>query len=266
MRFLLFVLLFSCGTLSACSCDFVPNFSNYSSGFFYNSDTAGVIHHVKMIEFRNPEEGAYLYDFVVLEHLYGGMVPDTITLWGQDGGNCNGPIRQMMAEGEYLLLHSAAQSIFSYFGHTLENFENPYPIYDFPGCGPAALKVENGEVVGPLAPNVGGFTIDSVRANIDEIAAGTLVSTADGQLPAVEFNAWPNPTSGALNLSFQSPVPADRFDLIDITGRVVRTSKNAVGQIVRNASLDANDLPAGVYIARVLLTNGRVGSKRIIVH
>ncbi len=265
MRSILFFLFLASGTLSACTCAFVSDFCTYSSGYFVDSDSAAVIRHVKLLEFRTPELGANLYDFVVIEHLFGGAVADTVTLWGQDGGNCNGPIRQLTVGDEYILLHSTTQGIFSYYEHTLENFENPYPIYDFQGCGPAALNVTDDLISGPIAPGINAFTVEELKAEIADCVTGKLVSTINGELPAVSFRAWPNPTAGALNVSFAQSVTADRLDIIDMTGRIVSTTDGLAAQEIRSIEVNAQDLPSGVYVVRVLLINGRVGSKRIVV-
>jgi hypothetical protein len=266
MRTLLFFfLLSSSAALSACSCAFAPDLSTYASWHFNESDTSAVVSHAKFIGYRNPEAGAILFDFVVIENLYGGMVADTVTLWGQDGGNCNGPVREMVDGGEYILLHSATQGIFSYFGHTLENFSNPYPIYDFPGCGPAALEVNGEMITGPVAPGINSYTLAELKANIKDVVSGELVSTINGQGPAVSFAVWPNPTAGRLTLDFSQPVIAERLDLLDITGRVVNCQNVAVGQTSRTFDIDATGLPSGVYLVRILLENGRIGSKRIVI-
>ncbi len=265
MRLLLLSLLFSSATMSACTCGFVQDFCTYASGYFVNSDTAAVVSHAKFLEYRNPEDGAYLFDFVLIEHLFGGTVADTITLWGQDGGNCNGPIRQLTAGDEYLLLHSATQGIFSYYSHTLENFDNPYPIYDFQGCGPAALDISEDMITGPIAPGVSNYIMEEFKADLRDCVDGKLVSTVGGALPAVDFQAWPNPTAGNLNLSFAQPIPADRFDVIDATGRTVSSTSGLAGQQIRNITLKTDDLPSGIYVVRVLLVNGRIGSKRVVV-
>jgi len=83
MRTFLFFLLFSTSTLSACTCAFRNDLCSYAAGYFGNSDTSAVLRYAKLIEFRNPEVGANLYDFVVVEHLFGAVVADTVTLWGE---------------------------------------------------------------------------------------------------------------------------------------------------------------------------------------
>jgi hypothetical protein len=223
------------------------------------------VSHTKFIGYRNPEEGAYLFDFVLIEHLYGGTVADTVTLWGQDGGNCNGPIRQLTEGNEYILLHSATQGILSYYDHTLENFSNPYPVYDFQGCGPAAININEGVISGSIAPGISSYTIDEFKVDMEDCIGGQLVGTIGGELPAVDFFAWPNPTAGQLTLDFGQSVTAERLDLLDVTGRVVNTQNIAVGQRSRTFNIDASGLPSGVYVVRILLENGRIGSKRIVI-
>jgi hypothetical protein len=81
----------------------------------------------------------------------------------------------------------------------------------------------------------------------------------------VSFAVWPNPTAGRLTLDFSQPVIAERLDLLDITGRVVNCQNVAVGQTSRTFDIDATGLPSGVYLVRILLENGRIGSKRIVI-
>ncbi len=264
MRTFLFFLLFSTSTLSACTCAFRNDLCSYAAGYFGNSDTSAVLRYAKLIEFRNPEVGANLYDFVVVEHLFGAVVADTVTLWGGDGGSCNGPHWQLNEGDEYLILHSATMGISSYYQHTLENFSNPYPIYDFPGCGPAALPVAGGNISGPLAPEIENYAVEEFREDITDCVMGNLVSIRNGAVPAIDFAVWPNPSAGPLNVSFRQPVFLERVDLVDVTGRVVRSRTDFSGS-VRSLPVDAGGLATGVYLLRVQLENGRLGSKRIVV-
>ena len=77
----------------------------------------------------------------------------------------------------------------------------------------------------------------------------------------VSFEAYPNPTAGALTLAVGLATPAEaRIDLVDMLGRVVRTVHLRSGEA--RAELPTDGLDAGVYVAR--LTASEVRATRTV--
>lgn len=66
---------------------------------------------------------------------------------------------------------------------------------------------------------------------------------------------YPNPTSGVFKID--SEIPVHQLQLISFEGKIVRRY-NSVSQ------LDISDLPNGIYILKVQLTNGKTEVKKII--
>jgi len=77
MRTLLFFLLFSTSTLSACTCAFMNDFCSYAASYFGNSDTSAVLRYAKFIEYRNPE--VYSVRWWPIPLLYGGETEEAVT-------------------------------------------------------------------------------------------------------------------------------------------------------------------------------------------
>jgi YHYH protein/Secretion system C-terminal sorting domain len=75
-------------------------------------------------------------------------------------------------------------------------------------------------------------------------------STATNELAPIEFNVFPNPTSGELNIfippSYQSNMTISLYNCI---GQTLKTIKNVQSSL--NYSFDLGHLPKGVYVVKV---------------
>lgn len=71
--------------------------------------------------------------------------------------------------------------------------------------------------------------------------------TAKSAAKSLEFNVYPNPTSGILNVQFNGELNNNRMDIINVNGQVVY-STNVNGL---TTSVDMSNLNPGVYMVRV---------------
>lgn len=75
----------------------------------------------------------------------------------------------------------------------------------------------------------------------------------------------PNPTSGNVNVSFEAATVANwKFELLDITGRVVTTKRGMTAVGMNSIQIERNNWPEGMYLYR-FTTNGKVHTGRLIV-
>jgi hypothetical protein len=93
------------------------------------------------------------------------------------------------------------------------------------------------------------------------------VSVADIDLDDVRFTAYPNPTSGAVNLSFATAEHGVRaIELLDATGRVVKQLPLVQRHVAELPSaFDASGMAPGVYHLRLIGENSVLGTQRLVV-
>lgn len=79
-----------------------------------------------------------------------------------------------------------------------------------------------------------------------------------------KLQALPNPTSGAVQISFDLPAQAAyQVGIFDLTGKsVLKTSANGVG--LQQVNLDLSDLPKGIYLLR-LQTEGQTTAMKVVL-
>ena len=89
--------------------------------------------------------------------------------------------------------------------------------------------------------NENGYTDD-----LEEVTAPLGVDEFD----LSDFNVWPNPTTGMLNLGTE----AQRVEITSLMGQRVAVFENT-------SSIDISDLTAGVYILKAILPHGEAVRK-----
>jgi hypothetical protein len=80
-----------------------------------------------------------------------------------------------------------------------------------------------------------------------------------------ELNIFPNPTTGVLNVQFNSSINGGVVvRMLDATGRVVKTQNitNAFGK--QATQFDLNNMAAGVYQLE-LVSNGQTSTSKVII-
>ncbi|MFK7923388.1 MAG: DUF2341 domain-containing protein [Bacteroidia bacterium] len=91
----------------------------------------------------------------------------------------------------------------------------------------------------------------------DEIANPIFVSI-DSEI-AISWNAYPNPTTGQIQITLNDPEAVSEWRLIDMQGRTLSIWNGS------NRSLNLNTMPAGVYILAAIKDQQLVGRKRIVL-
>lgn len=267
MRLTIYFLLLLPNLASACSCFFTEYFCDYIS--LYQSDEAPVsIVRVDFLEFRAAEDGRLpLYDLEILE-VYAGTyaVGDTVSLLGQDGLNCNGPIIQMAAGEEYMLFFSESDQYFSAWFNPGEAI-NPYPIHDFPGCGDGAMRTNEDGVVGKLAEGVGFVAKDQFSALLLECLPGDFVLSEDDFDPdrgRIDARVYPNPAVDRLTVSLNQEVVVRDAQIFDLRGRRWGSVAWPASGSTRKFDLDLAELASGVYFLVVYTELGIVRERLVV--
>lgn len=90
---------------------------------------------------------------------------------------------------------------------------------------------------------------------IDEIIMGTQDMTSNS------VSAYPNPSSGILNIQLKEEVYDFKINIFDLNGRNVFTQKDSVSKSLRTYNL--SHLPPGVYVVQLEIDNQRKNLKWI---
>lgn len=262
---LLFCLLFSIPlSLSACDCFYTEYFCEYTKAALEWSPDNTVVMRARLKEYRTPNVDGFfpLYDFEVLDVLVGEFDAPIVSLLGQDGANCNGPNTQPTEGQEYVMMFSRREGYFSAYG--IDDFSNPYPIHDYPGCGDGTLEVSNNRVLGKITEGLSSISLNSLRDHLSECLGEEFIKPPGaGILPYYEASVLPNPASESFTVTFAEPTPVFAVRLYDMRGRVISGTKND-GQELTEHLVNVSQLPAGIYQLMVLTDGIRV-RKQVVV-
>ena len=90
--------------------------------------------------------------------------------------------------------------------------------------------------------------------------------TLDDLGPAAEpaLSAWPNPAQDALTLAWSGLERAERWSIVDLSGRVFRMGVWPQG--MNRFPCSVADLPRGMALVVVETTEGRRELQRIVLH
>jgi len=107
-----------------------------------------------------------------------------------------------------------------------------------------------------IVDNIGCELKGCLQVNIN-----TTTTTLDN---LTEFKVYPNPTSGSTRIAVEMNTPENiQLDILDINGRVIESleRENLVSEVFE---LDLNSLPAGMYMARMVMGT-QVITERIVL-
>lgn len=109
-----------------------------------------------------------------------------------------------------------------------------------------------------------GFSVTGLNANpADEGTLGNVVvgpfnlSTSDFEMETVV--AYPNPTNGSWNISNKN-LSSYSINLYDINGKLIYVTENISE---RNHTIDASNLKAGIYVAKIISDNNNQSIKLV---
>lgn len=265
MRLLILLFLFMPAMSSACSCYYTETFCEYTKNFFEWTEGETVVVRARFKAFRTPDVNGYapLFDFVILEVIAGEIDAPIVSLWGQDGGNCNGPIMQLTEGDEYMVMFSSRPGYSTYYGGLADGIENPYPIHDFPGCGPATLSIRGATVTGAIAPGISTISTIRFRQQLAEcVGEEVIVKPEYPLLPVYEVTVSPNPARESFTVAFTVPAPVLQVSLYDMLGRLI-SREQLNGALISSHEVIIEKLPAGVYVL-VMETDGIRVKKQVV--
>jgi PKD repeat protein len=144
---------------------------------------------------------------------------------------------------------------------------DPYPTHIYAQSGPYELCLTLSDAAGCTSTYCDEVSIDengiyngmvidgrpgSLRSGFT-IRVREEVSTGMREAEALtELSTWPNPVSNHLNLSFRSNLRgAVQLELVDVNGRVHRTTNTTFTTGENRIELPTSMLPAGMYLLRI---------------
>lgn len=77
-------------------------------------------------------------------------------------------------------------------------------------------------------------------------------------VPIRPYIFFPNPVEGTLNMEYSPDVTPKALEIYDLQGRLLRTQHSNFGQV------GMEDLPAGTYTMRIVMTDGTAYSEKVI--
>jgi hypothetical protein len=95
--------------------------------------------------------------------------------------------------------------------------------------------------------------------------SNTRVNTIDPSRK-INLEAFPNPTKGELNIRFNSNTPDEgRFVIYNFIGKeVFSTDLKLVQEGFHTLNFSLNFIPSGVYIGKIILSNGKTETIKIV--
>jgi hypothetical protein len=95
---------------------------------------------------------------------------------------------------------------------------------------------------------------------------GSTVGLAEAVHHAIGVELYPNPAKDRITITYGASSSAVQVDVIDAAGHVVRTeqlSQQPIG--INRVDLPLNNVPAGIYLVRILADNGDQGVQRLVI-
>ena len=273
MRYLLLYLLLTLYSLPAiaCSCNFVGNFCSYSESMFDWTEGKAAVVHVRYLGVRAPAEAPdfrLLYDFELIEVIAGEIeATERFTLFGQDGGNCNGSGVNMEVRKEYIILMDGREGYWS--AHRgLNDIDNSYPLFDFLGCGVATLEVRGGLVRGQITSRRDQMSLRNFRIQLAECGV-PLNEEVPTTVARPRLTLYPNPTTNWTRFKLENAEGViRRFAVYDALGRTLLNREVPSDNIEPRLSdyLALGNLGPGVYTVVVSTSTGQRVHSPLVIH
>ena len=95
---------------------------------------------------------------------------------------------------------------------------------------------------------------------VEDYSVNMNVTTSIGEANSTEFNIYPNPTSGILNVDFKQGT-MNSVRITSTKGEIVKDIRYVNGPLL----MDVNELPAGIYFIEATAQNGeKINSKFVV--
>ena len=102
--------------------------------------------------------------------------------------------------------------------------------------------------------NTGHYDFFVIKVNSDGVLCSDEI-TVEVLRP---YAFYPNPVKDLICLEFSPDVQPAQIEFYDMQGRLVVMQRNGMG------SVDMSQLPAGIYMMRVTLDNGKTFSDKVV--
>lgn len=192
------------------------------------------------------EFGQYM-EVEIMEQLHNTIEVDTITIIGQDGVNC----------AESLSYFSVDNEIICYLYPEFFDATSPDTFY-LDGCGRSWLRLEEGQVNGPIQENMETQDYETFKEDLYE-CAGISTSLNDLEDLTAQVQIFPNPAQDVLHLQ-SSAIAIESVRIFSTTGRQVLAR---TGDAYQNSTIDISDLPAGLYFINIEIDGEWVTKKMV---
>jgi hypothetical protein len=183
--------------------------------------------------------------------------PDTISVLGQDGLNCNESL-SYFAVGDTVIL------ALGYYGDGWHPIDiSPHRIYNLSGCGRYFLHYTDGYVTGPIRPGVSDEPFADFKSGLETCIL--LTDTEEIPEEDVLVSLYPNPANDQLNLKIGSRIGApDRLYFLNAYGQTIslKATRSEDGLIT---GVDVSALSPGLYFVVLEYGNSRRTKKWIKV-
>jgi len=265
MKYLVALLLLLPTFAQACDCGLVENFCEYADNYFEWTEGQTVVARARLKNFRTPDVNGNLplFDFVLTEIISGEYSgSSTVSLLGQDGGNCNGPLEDIFVGGEYIIFFPKSDRFSSAYGIQPGDFTNPFPIHDLPGCGPATLAISSNRVSGPITAGINSLSYEQLVLQVRECVGEEYTFDNPALSQPIDLEIFPNPASESFTICLPA-TPIYDISLYDLSGRLI-SRENLDGTPIEQHNVNVNQLPAGVYHL-VMETDGARIKERVVV-
>ncbi len=122
-------------------------------------------------------------------------------------------------------------------------------------CGINYLKIENGIVQGPIAPNLESIAFDEF--NSVECFANVSVAISNVSMIAESLTVFPNPTDGNFHILNSIEIKENQnveIELIDLQGRIIYKSQKTEGWSSNEEwNININEMVEGIYFLKVFI-------------
>jgi hypothetical protein len=221
--------------MNACDC-------GYESVFCRNVYEA---HNIIMAVVTDKLEDIRIMEVQLLENIYKEISEETITIYGQDGGNCGEDLYQFSVNDTLILAIYESEYNDSIYWH-LEGL-----------CGLHFLRYENGMVKGQITDSITSQPIQSFRDNLFN-CLDMVISVDDVEQSAIEYRLFPNPVIDVFQIIAEQSIIYS-YEIYSSNGQKI-LSKNT-GQTSEKVDIDSSGLGNGIYYIKVITSEGILTQK-----
>jgi len=122
-------------------------------------------------------------------------------------------------------------------------------------CGIHFLKIENGNINGPIAPDVESISLDEFTSL--ECFQNMAVSISDVSPLESSLHVFPNPTDGNFSILNTKEIKANQLaeiELVDLQGRLIYKAQKTEGWLPNEEwRINVSEISDGIYFLKVFI-------------